>query len=89
VFPGLIIVRDGQVATVSGIRVGSTEAEVLATYPGRIRTVNPALPVHRLIYTAADPTLVDRVLVFVIERGRVATMYAGVSNQAEADEICG
>ena len=85
----LIIVTEPSVATVSGIRVGSTEAQVLATYPGRIRTVNPSLPVHRLIYTAADPAYADRVLVFVVDNGRVATMYAGLRNQAEADEICG
>ena len=85
----LIVVDEPSVATVSGIRVGSTEAQVLATYPGRIRTVNSSLPVHRLIYTAADPALADRVLVFVVDDGRVATMYAGLRNQAEADEICG
>ncbi len=85
----LIIVDEPSVATVSGIRVGSSEADVLATYPGRLRSVNPSLPVHRLIYEAADPALAERVLVFVIDRSRVATMYAGVRNQAEADEICG
>ncbi len=85
----LIMVTEPSVATVSGIRVGSTEAQVLATYPGRIRPVNPSLPVHRLIYTAADPALADRVLVFFVDNGRVATMYAGLRNQAEADEICG
>ena len=85
----LIIVDEPSVATVSGIRVGSAEAEVLATYPGRIRTVNSSLPVHRLIYTAADRALADRVLVFVVDNGRVATMYAGLRNQAEADEIGG
>lgn len=85
----LIIVNGGAVATLSGIRVGSTEAEVLATYPGRLRAVNASLPVHRLIYEALDPALADRVLAFTIDNGRVATMYAGVRNQAEADEICG
>jgi hypothetical protein len=85
----LIVVKDGPVATVSGIRVGSTEAQVLAAYPGRLRKVNPSQPVHRLIYEATDPRLADRVLVFVIDNSRVATMYAGVRNQAEADEICG
>ncbi|MGI8809433.1 MAG: hypothetical protein ACR2KK_16660 [Acidimicrobiales bacterium] len=84
----LIVVKDGTVATLSGIRVGSTEAQVLAAYPGRIRTVNPSAPVHRLVYEASDPALADRVLVFVIDNSRVATMYAGVQNQVEADEIC-
>ena len=85
----LIIVTEPSVATVSGIRVGSTEAEVVATYPGRLRAVNPSLPVHRLVYTAVDPALADRALVFVVDNGRVATMYAGLRDQAEADEICG
>jgi hypothetical protein len=85
----LIIVNEPTVATISGIRVGSTEAEVKAAYPGRIRTVNPSAPVRRLVYEATDPALADRVLVFVIDGSRVATMYAGVRNQVEADEICG
>lgn len=85
----LIVVNDPTVATLSGIRVGSTEVEVKAAYPGRLRSVNPSLPVHRLVYEAMDPALADRVLVFVIDDARVATMYAGVRNQVEADEICG
>ncbi|MGH9277731.1 MAG: hypothetical protein ACRD12_06440 [Acidimicrobiales bacterium] len=84
----LIIVKDGPVATLSGIRVGATEAEVQAAYPGRLRAVNPSQPVHRLIYEAKDPSLADRVVVFVLDRDRVVTIYAGLRNQAEADEIC-
>lgn len=84
----LIVIKEPTVATVSGIRVGNTEAEVQAAYPGRLRVVNPSLPVHRLIYSAADPALADRVVVFVIDTGRVATMYAGLRSHAEADEIC-
>jgi hypothetical protein len=84
----LIIVKGGSIATLSGIRVGSTESDVMAAYPGRIRVVNPTLPVHRLIYEANDPAFADRSVVFVIDSGRVASMYSGLRNQAEADEIC-
>jgi hypothetical protein len=84
----LIIVKSGPIATLSGIRVGSTEEQVMAAYPGRIRVVNPTLPVHRLIYEASDPAFADRVVVFVIDSGRVASMYSGLRNHAEADEIC-
>lgn len=79
----LIIVKDPPVATISGIRVGSSEAEVRATYGDRVRAVNPSLPVHRLVYDAGD-----RVVVFVISESRVASMYSGLRDQAEADEIC-
>jgi hypothetical protein len=85
----LIIVTEPSVATVSGIRVGSTEPQVVRTYPGRLRSVNPSLPVHRLVYTAADTALSDRALVFVVDNGRVATMYSGRRDHVEADEICG
>jgi hypothetical protein len=84
----VIHVRDETIATVSGIRVGATEEEVLAAYPGRLRTVNPALPRHRLVYEAKDPALADRVVVFVIAEGGVTHMYAGNRADVESDEIC-
>lgn len=85
----VVIVKGGPVRTLSGIGIGSTETEVKAAYTDRLRSANPSLPVHRLIYQAVDPALSDRVLVFVIDNSRVAAMYAGAHNQAEADEICG
>jgi len=84
----LVIVNGGPVQTVSGIHAGSSEADVMATYAGRLRVVNPTLPVHRLILHGSDPAYAGRALVFVIDGSRVSTMYSGLRDQAEADEVC-
>jgi hypothetical protein len=84
-----VTVFDGPVTTLSGIRVGSTEADVLAAYPGQVRVVNEGEQQHRAIYHARDPELADRSLVFQIVDARVTSMTAGVRTAVEADEACG
>jgi hypothetical protein len=83
----VIIVSTPVVSTLSGIRVGSTDADVLATYPGQIETVGTG-DVHRLIFTAWDPTFRDRTLTFHIRNSRVAEMWAGVRGVERSDELC-
>lgn len=85
---GVITVNRSTFATLSGVRVGDTEAGVLGAYPGRLRPVNAGLPVHRLVYEASDTALADRAVVFVIADGRVASISAGQRADVEADEIC-
>lgn len=74
-------------ATVSGIRVGTTEQEVVAAYGNRAQVVNPDEPLHRIVYRAADPSLRAYALVFEIGDGRVSSMRAG-TEAVLADEIC-
>lgn len=74
-------------ATVSGIRIGSTEQEVLTAYGERIQVVNPGEAVHRIVYRAADQSLRGYALVFGIGDGRVASIMAG-TDAVLADEIC-
>ena len=65
-------------ATEAGIRVGSSQAEVLAAYPGI-----EVLPT-RLVDHADDG---GRALVFEVRDSRVIEIVAGVG--ADADELCG
>jgi len=80
----VITVNAGPVATVSGIRIGSTRAEVLATYGDQVTVVNE----RRIVYRARDPGLRGRTLVFVIDNGEVASMYAGNESHILTDELC-
>ena len=75
-------------ATVSGIRIGSTEQEVLAAYGDRVQVLNPDEPVHRIVFRAAESSpLRAYALVFGIGDGRVASMNAG-TDVVLNDEIC-
>ena len=74
-------------ATVSGIRIGSTEQQVVAAYGDRAQVINPHEPLHRIVYRAADPSLRDYALVFGIGDDRVTSMYAG-TDSVLADELC-
>lgn len=85
----LVIVSEGPIRTVSGIAVGSTEAQVKAAYGGQIE-VRPGAPgPHWIVYRPRDPGLASFSLVFQIDaNGRVQAMKAGLRAQTEADENC-
>lgn len=82
-----VVTAGPQVATVSGIRIGSTEEQVLAAYGDRAQVVNPDEPLHRIVYRAADAALRRYAMVFEISDGKVASMRAG-TDAVLADEIC-
>jgi hypothetical protein len=83
-----VTVSSGPIGTLSGIYVGSTEAQVLAAYPGQVRVANPTESYHRAVYTARDARYAHLSLVFQIVDGRVSQMTAGVRTAVEADEPC-
>jgi hypothetical protein len=102
--PGLgrdvaFMVLDGRIArvdvgdtvrSVSGIGKSSTEAEVQATYPGRIR-VEPHTytPNGRyLVYMPADPALRHLSMLFETENGRVQRFRAGLAGPVAFPEGC-
>jgi hypothetical protein len=80
----------GAVRTVSGIGKGSTEAEVQATYPGRIR-VEPH-PYTRngryLVYVPADAGLRHLSMIFETENGQVQRFRAGLADPVAFPEGC-
>ena len=84
-----VTVSEGPITTLSGIGVGSTQDQVLATYPGRVRVVDPGEAQHRAILHADDPALANLSLVFQIVDSKVTLMTAGVRSVVEADEACG
>jgi hypothetical protein len=75
------------IATLSGIRVGSSENDVMAAYPGRIRvTGHPYLETgHYLIYTPANRALS---LVFETDGRRVTSFRSGQAAAVSAIEGC-
>lgn len=85
----VIVVDGGPVRTLSGIGIGSTEAEVLSAYGSQLQVGPSDAPTRRIVYRATDPALADRSLVFHVRAGRVILMQAGVRSVVEADEMCG
>ena len=74
-----VIVTSPVVHTLSGIRIGSTEAEVRRTYGSRVRSApvddNDESGGTRLIFEASNPADRSRLLVFDIHSGRVVKMF--------------
>ncbi len=84
----LVNVFEGPIKTVSGIGVGDTEAQVLATYPGQLEVRAGAPGPHWVIYRPNDSSLASFSLNFQIDDGgRVSQMRAGLNT--EQDENCG
>jgi hypothetical protein len=85
----LIEVTEGPIRTVSGIGIGSTEAEVMAAYPNQLE-VRPGAPgAHWVIYRPTGRAATMHSLNFAIdESGKVAQMRAGLKRYTEADENC-
>lgn len=79
------------VATVSGIRVGSTEQEVKDAYPGQISVqAHPYLPSgHYLVYTPTDPGLKGLGLVFETDGRNVTSFRSGQLGPVQLKERCG
>ena len=79
-----------RIRTVSGIGKGSTEAEVRATYPGRIRVEpHPYIPNGRyLVYVPSDPGLRHLSLIFETVDGEVRSFRAGLTDQVSWTEGC-
>jgi hypothetical protein len=76
-------------ATLSGARIGSTEREVKAIYPGRIR-VSPHEYTngHYLTYTPKDAADKDYRIVFETDGKRVTSIHAGRLPEVEYVEGC-
>lgn len=73
------IMGPDRIRTVSGIGKGATEAEVLRTYAGRIRTEShPYVPGGKwLIYMPSDASYRHLTMVFEVVEGRVLTFRSG------------
>jgi len=84
----LIRVSGTEPATLSGIRVGSTESEVEAAYPGRIESRLGPYSTPQLVYRAADPTLTDLMIVFDMAAGKVTGIRLGRVSALEMKEPC-
>lgn len=83
-------VGDGPIRTVSGMRIGATEAEVHRVYGARLTVERHVYHPngHYLVYTAADPSLQQFSLLFETD-GRVVTSFrAGLKAAVARPEGC-
>ena len=84
------ILGPDRIRTVSGMGKGNTEAEVRATYPGRIRVEpHPYTPNGRyLVYLPGDPGLRHLGMIFETVDGQVRTFRAGLAEEVSWTEGC-
>ena len=86
-----IDVSGPSVATDTGLRVGSTEADVMAAYPGRI-SVRPHLfkgpEGHNLVHVPDEPAVKGFELLFETDGRTVTTFRTGVIDFVEAPGGC-
>jgi hypothetical protein len=82
-----ISISEPSIATLSGIRVGSTLAEVRRTYGDRLGgSVQDGW--GRLVFRPDDASLSHLALALLFSEGKVAGMWAGLRTVVEADEAC-
>lgn len=84
------IMGPDRIRTVSGIGKGNTEADVQATYPGRIRVEShPYIPNGRyLVYVPGDLGLRHLGMIFETVDGEVRTFRAGLAEEVSWTEGC-
>jgi len=84
------IMGPDRIRTVSGMGKGNTEAEVQATYPGRIQVQrHPYIPEGRyLVYVPADPGQRHLGLIFETVNGEVRSFRSGLTEQVSWKEGC-
>ena len=79
------------IVTAAGVRVGSTEADVMAAYPGAL-TVRPHPFVspagHYLVHAPEDPAVKGFELLFETDGKTVTTFRSGVISFVEAPQGC-
>lgn len=82
-----ISVSEPSIATLSGIRVGSSLVEVRRAYGDRLRgSLQDGW--GKLVIRPDDPSLDHLSLALLFSEGKVAGMWAGLRGVVEADEAC-
>ena len=82
-----VSVSQPSTATVSGIRVGSTVAEVRRTYGENLKGAGQD-GWGKLVFRATDPSLDRFAMAFLFSDGKVAGIWSGLRTIVERDEIC-
>lgn len=85
-----IDVGSGRISTQSGIHIGSSEQEVMQTYPGQITTEPHPYDAsgHYLIYTPRDPALRAFLIIFETDGAKVTSFRSGEADAVRAQEGC-